>query len=140
MAIFIASIVFIPSEQKTNSNLIKNVWKIFVVLQSLLKTVRFNQCQKSDKTPSIIYPDLESLIKKVDRCKNNLKKSSTRKMWEHIHCRNAMPQTWTFDGIENKPDVCRGVDCTRKFCGTLSQHAIKTNNFEKKKTIPLTSE
>ena len=43
-------------------------------------------------------------------------------------------------GIENKPDVYRGVDCTRRFCGTLRQHAIKINNFEKKKTIPLTSE
>ena len=32
----------------------------------------FNQYQKYDKTPSIIYADLESLIKRVYGCKNNL--------------------------------------------------------------------
>ena len=37
---------------------------------------------KSDKTPFIIYADLESLIKKIDNCKNNLEKSSTTKIGE----------------------------------------------------------
>ena len=31
---------------------------------------------KSDKTPCIIYADLESLIKKIDICENNPGKSS----------------------------------------------------------------
>ena len=30
-------------------------------------------------TPFIIYADLQSLIKKIDVCKNNLEKSSTAK-------------------------------------------------------------
>ena len=33
------------------------------------KILKCNQCWKSDKTPSIIYADLASLIKKVDGCK-----------------------------------------------------------------------
>ena len=33
---------------------------------------------KSYKTPSIVYVDLESWIKKVDGCKNNSKTSSTK--------------------------------------------------------------
>ena len=33
------------------------------------KILEFNHYQKSDKIPSIIYADLESLIKKVDGCK-----------------------------------------------------------------------
>ena len=38
------------------------------------KIVEFNQYQKSDKTPSIIYADHESWIKKVNWCKNNIEK------------------------------------------------------------------
>ena len=35
------------------------------------KILEFNQYQKSDKAPSIIYADLERLIEKIDVCKNN---------------------------------------------------------------------
>ena len=36
------------------------------------KVLFFNQYQNSDKAPFIIYVDLESLIQKIDGCKNNL--------------------------------------------------------------------
>ena len=35
------------------------------------KILEFNQYQKSDKAPFIIYADLECLIEKIDGCKNN---------------------------------------------------------------------
>ena len=35
------------------------------------KVLQFNQYQKSDKAPFIIYKDLRSIMKKIDRCKNN---------------------------------------------------------------------
>ena len=35
------------------------------------KTLKFNQYQKPDKVPSIIYAYLESLIKKLYECKYN---------------------------------------------------------------------
>ena len=41
---------------------------------------------KSDKMPYIIYADLESLIKKIDGCANNLEKPSTTKIGKHILC------------------------------------------------------
>ena len=41
--------------------------------------LEFNQYWKSDETPSITYADLESLIKKIDGCKNNAKKLSRTK-------------------------------------------------------------
>ena len=41
---------------------------------------------KSDKMPQIIYTDLESLIKKIDGCKNNPENSSVRRIGEHIPC------------------------------------------------------
>ena len=49
--------------------------------------LEFNQYQKSDKTPFIIYADLECLIEKTDRCKNNSKTSSTTKINKHIPTR-----------------------------------------------------
>ena len=48
------------------------------------KILEFKQYQKSDKTPFIIYGDLESLIEKIDGFKNNPEKSSTAKVGEHI--------------------------------------------------------
>ena len=33
--------------------------------------LEFNQYQKSDKAPFIIYADLECLKEKIDGCKNN---------------------------------------------------------------------
>ena len=35
------------------------------------KILEFNQYQKSDKAPFIIYADLECIIEKIDGCKNN---------------------------------------------------------------------
>ena len=37
------------------------------------KILEFNQYQKSDKAPFIIYKDLEFIIEKIDRCKKILK-------------------------------------------------------------------
>ena len=48
------------------------------------KIIEFNQYKKSDKAPFIIYADLECLIEKIDRCKNNPENSSTTKVSEHI--------------------------------------------------------
>ena len=39
----------------------------------------------------------------------------------------------SFRSIENKPNVCRGKDCMKKFCEFLRDHAMKIINFEKKK-------
>ena len=36
--------------------------------------LKFDHYQKSDKPPFFIYADLESLIEKIDGCKNNLEK------------------------------------------------------------------
>ena len=41
--------------------------------------LEFNQYQKSDKAPFIIYADLECLIEKTDGCKNNPENSFIKK-------------------------------------------------------------
>ena len=54
------------------------------MLWNLLKTLEFNQFYKSNETPFIISPDLESLIKKLDGYKNNPENLSTKKVSEHV--------------------------------------------------------
>ena len=39
---------------------------------------------KSDKMMYIIHADIESLIKKIDNCKNNPEKFPTTKIGKHI--------------------------------------------------------
>ena len=59
--------------------------------------VEFNQYLISAKVPSIIYADLEYLIKKIDRCENNPEKSSTTKVGKHIPCGYSVSRIWTFE-------------------------------------------
>ena len=41
--------------------------------------LEFNKYRKSHKAPSIIYTDVEPLIKRIDGSKNIFEKSSTKK-------------------------------------------------------------
>ena len=67
------------------------------------KILEFYQYRKSDKTPFIIFVDLESLIKKIYGCKNNPEKSSTTKVSEHIPLGfPSMSTILSFKGKENK--------------------------------------
>ena len=89
------------------------------------KTLEFNQYQKSDKAPSIIYADLECLIGEIDRCKNNHENSLTTKVGQHISPGFSMSTILSIKSIENKHDVYRGKDCMKKFCESLRDHAMK---------------
>ena len=72
LVIFIVWIVFIHLEEKLESH--KNVpenkffWSVEVPCEDT-KILEFNEYQKFEKTPSIIYADLESLNKRMDGCK-----------------------------------------------------------------------
>ena len=65
------------------------------------------------------------MTKKVDGFKNNPEKSSTMKVDEHIPCGYSMSTIWTFDDIENKPDVYRSEDCMKMFCESWREYAMK---------------
>ena len=98
---------------KTNLNLVKTYVKIkFSVMPSkITKILQFTQHWNSNKTPWILYAALESFIKKVDGCKNNLEKSSITKVSEHIPWGYSIFMIWVFDGLENRYDVYRGEYC-----------------------------
>ena len=86
-----------------------------------------------------IYADIESLIRKIDRCANNPEKSSTMKIGKHIPCRYSMSTIWGFDHIENKHTLYCGKDCMKKFCDSLKEHTKNIILLEKK-MLPLTQE
>ena len=104
------------------------------------KILEFNQYMKSDKTPCIIYAEIESSVRKIDWCANNPEKSSTAKIGEPIPCGYSMSTIWGFDHIENKHTLYCVEDCMKKFCTSLRQHAKNVIDFEKKKMLPLTKE
>ena len=104
------------------------------------KILEFNQYQKSDKVPFIIYADVMCIIEKINGCRNNPENSSTAEVSEHILSAFSMPTIYSFRSIENKHDLYRGKDCMKNFREFLKEHAIKTINFKKKKMKLLTNE
>ena len=46
----------------------------YLVVKKNTKILEFNQYQKSDKTPFINYADVQSLMEKIDGCRNNPEK------------------------------------------------------------------
>ena len=85
------------------------------------RILEFNQYQKSDKAPFIIYADLEYIIEKIDGCKNNPENLSATNVSEHIPSSFSMSTISSFRSTENK------------FCEFLRKQAMKTINFKKKK-------
>ena len=41
--------------------------------------------------------------------------------------------TISFKNAENTCDVYRGIDCIKKFCGSLTEHTMKIIDFKNKK-------
>ena len=71
------------------------------------ETLKYNQYNKYDKAPFIIYSDLECLIEKIDECKNNPENSSTTKVYEHIPSGFLMSTILPFKIKGNKHDINR---------------------------------
>ena len=81
-----------------------------------IKILEFNQYQKSDKAPFIMYAKLECLIEKIDGCKNKLENTFTAKVGEHIPSGFSMSTISSFKNRENKHDVYRCKDSMKKLC------------------------
>ena len=93
-----------------------------------------NQYVKSDKMVCIIYADIESLIRKIERCANNPENFSTTKIRDHIPCGYSMLTIWVFDHIENKHTLYHGKDCMGTFCTCLREQPKNIIDFEKRNT------
>ena len=87
-----------------------------IIRFSKTKLLEFNQFQKSDKVPFIIYANLECIIEKIDGCKKNPENSSTTKVSEHIPSGFSMYTISLFRSIEDKHDIYRRKNCMKTFC------------------------
>ena len=103
------------------------------------KIIKYNEGEKSIRSPFIIYADLECLLEKINTCYNNLEESSTTEINKHTPSDYSLFPHCSFDKTKNKLDYCRGDDCMEKFCKALREHATKIINYEKKDMIPLTN-
>ena len=96
--------------------------------------------EKSLKVPFIIYADLEYLLKKINICSNNPKKSYTEKKAVHKFSGYSLVKCCSFDKSKNERKYYRGEDCMKIFCKDLKDQAMKIINYKKKEIIPLTEE
>ena len=53
------------------------------MLEKYNKILKYNEGEKSMKSPFIVYADLEHLLEKRNTCHNNPEKSSTTKINKH---------------------------------------------------------
>ena len=93
------------------------------------KILEFNQYQKFDKAPFIIYADLECKLENINGL--YLENSSTTKVCKHIPSGFSMSTISSFKIIGNKHDVYRGKNCMEMFCESLREHAMKIINLKK---------
>ena len=91
------------------------------------KVTEFNQYMKPEKMPSIIYPDIESLIKKIDWCENNPEHSLITKIGKHISCGHSLSTVWSFYHIGNNHN--HGKDCIMSG-SSLREHTKNLIDFE----------
>ena len=96
------------------------------------EVLEFDQYQKHEKAPFIIYADLECLIEKIDGCKSNLENSFKTKVGKHTLSGFSMSTISSFKCIKNKHDVYRRKCYMKKFCESLREQAIEIINFKKK--------
>ena len=80
------------------------------------KIIKYNQGEKSIKSPFIIYADLECLLEKISTCYNNPEKFSTTEINKHTPSGYSLFTHCSFDETKNKLDYYRGEDCMKKFC------------------------
>ena len=102
------------------------------------KIIKYNQGEKSIRSPFTIYADLECLLEKMSTCDNDLEESSTTEINKHTRSGYSLCTHSSFDKTKNKLDYYRGDNCMEKFCKDLREHATKIINYEKKDMIPLT--
>ena len=134
--IFIVWIAFISLERKITWIAQKRMWKKdfcnLIIPSEDTKILEFNEYQKLDKAPCIIYADLECIIEMIDGSKNIHENSSAAKVSKHIPSGFSI-NVYNIKIIGNKNDAYKGKGCMKKFCEFLRKPVVKITNFKKKK-------
>ena len=99
------------------------------------KIIKYNQGEKSIKSPFIIYADLECLVEKISTCYNNPEESSTTEINKHTPSGYSLFTHCSFDKTKNKLDYYRGDDCMEKKRNTIISKKFVT--YAKKNLIQM---
>ena len=83
-----------------------------------------NHYQKSNKALLITCTDNECIIENIDGCKNNPENSSTTEVSEPILSCFSIKISTKDTEVKN---------AWKSFCESLRKHAMKKNNYKKKK-------
>ena len=102
--------------------------------------LKHNPGEKSLKAPFTICLDLECILKQVQSCQNNPKKSYTEKIARHEPSGWSMFKKCSFNKKENKLHHYRGKDCIEILCKKLKESAMEIIDYKKRDIIPLTQE
>ena len=95
--------------------------------------LKYNDGEKSIKTPWVIYADFECLPVKQESCQNNPNDSYTERKAIHEVFGYSLYLVSSFDPKQNRHSFYRGNHCTRKFSKDLKEHATKIISFKKRK-------
>ena len=79
------------------------------------KILKFNQNQKSDKAPFIIYVDLECILEQINGCKNNPQNLSATKVNKHIPSGFSMSTISSFRIIGNREEITEKISHILQF-------------------------
>ena len=79
------------------------------------KILKYVSGEKSSKVPSVIYADLECLLKKIKTCQNNPDKSYTEKKATHRPSGYSLVTCCSVDKSLNEQKYYRGEDCMKYF-------------------------
>ena len=89
------------------------------------KLIKYNQGEKSIRSPFITYADVECFLEKISTCYNNLEESSTTEINKHTPSGYSLFTHCSSDKTKNKLDYYRDDMCMEKFCKDLREHATK---------------
>ena len=75
------------------------------------KIMKYNQREKSIRSPFIIYADLECLLEKISTCYNNLEESSTTEINKYAPSGYSLLHIVHLIKLKIKLDHYRGDNC-----------------------------
>ena len=79
------------------------------------KILKYNEGEKSMKSPFTFYADLECLLEKRNTCHNNPEKSSTTKIDKHTSSGYSLFTHCSFDRTKNSLIIIEGKIVSKTF-------------------------
>ena len=89
------------------------------------KTLKYNEGERSMRSPFIIYANLECLLEKTNTGHNNPEKSSITKINKHTPSGYSLLTHCSFDTTKNKLDYYGGKNCMKNVCFAYKKFCLE---------------